>query len=77
LQGTDDFGSTHRSEFMIDKDMTRLSAGEIGLSVEDGKAIMAHLQQASRAGHFDEARLEIETWMTASSNDAPVFRPGR
>jgi hypothetical protein len=45
LEGTDEFGSTHRSEFMIDKDMTRMSAGEIGLSVEDGKAIMAHLQQ--------------------------------
>ena len=45
LEGTDEFGSTHRSEFMIDKDMARLSAGEIGLSVEDGKTIMAHLQQ--------------------------------
>jgi hypothetical protein len=29
----------------IDKDLERLSAGEIGFSVEDGKAIMAHLQQ--------------------------------
>ena len=45
LEGTDEFGSTHRSELTIDKDMERLSAGEIGFSVEDGKAIMAHLQQ--------------------------------
>ena len=45
LEGTDEFGSAHRSELTIDKDMERLSAGEIGLSVEDGKAIMAHLQQ--------------------------------
>ena len=45
LEGTDEFGSAHRSELMIDKDLERLSAGEIGFSVEDGKAIMAHLQQ--------------------------------
>ena len=44
LEGTDEFGSTHRSELEIDKDVERLSAGEIGFSVEDGKAIMAHLQ---------------------------------
>ena len=46
LEGTDEFGSTHRSEFSIDKDLVRASAGEIGLSVEDGKAIATHLQQA-------------------------------
>lgn len=45
LEGRDEFGSTDRSELTIDKDLTRLSAGEIGFSVEDGKAIMAHLQQ--------------------------------
>jgi hypothetical protein len=45
LEGTDEFGSAHRSELAIDKDMERLSAGEIDFSVEDGKAIMAHLQQ--------------------------------
>ena len=45
LEGTDEFGSARRSELTIDKDMERLSAGEIGFSVEDGRAIMAHLQQ--------------------------------
>ena len=45
LEGTDEFGSAHRSELTIDKDLERLSAGEIGFSVEDGKTIMAHLQQ--------------------------------
>src|SRR4029077_15539503 len=45
LEGTDEFGSAHRSELTISKDFDRLSAGEIGFSVEDGKAIMAHLQQ--------------------------------
>ena len=34
LEGTDEFGSAHRSELTIDKDMERLSAGEIGFSVE-------------------------------------------
>ena len=48
LEGTDEFGSAHRSELAIDKDMEGLSAGEIGFSVEDGKAIMAHLQQVGR-----------------------------
>ena len=46
LEGADEFGSAHRSELTINKDLARLSAGEIGFSVEDGKAIMAHLQQA-------------------------------
>jgi hypothetical protein len=50
LDGTDEFGSTHRSELTIDKDLERLSAGEIGFSVEDGKAIMAHLQAGGRQG---------------------------
>jgi len=45
LEGTDEFGSAHRSELTIDKDLECVSAGEIGFSVEDGKTIMAHLQQ--------------------------------
>ena len=36
LEGTDEFGSAHRSELTIDKDLERLSAGEIGFSVERG-----------------------------------------
>jgi hypothetical protein len=34
LEGTDEFGSAHRSELTIDKNLERLSAGEIGFSVE-------------------------------------------
>ena len=45
LPGADEFGTVHRSELTISKDYRRLSAGEIGFSVEDGKAIMTHLQQ--------------------------------
>jgi hypothetical protein len=36
LEDTDEFGSAHRSELTIDNDLTRLSAGEIAFSVEDG-----------------------------------------
>jgi hypothetical protein len=45
LERTDEFGLAHRSELTIDKDLAGLSAGEIGFSLEDGKAIMAHLQK--------------------------------
>ena len=45
LEGTDEFGSAHCSELTIDKDLERVSAGEIGFPVEDGKTITAHLQQ--------------------------------
>ena len=41
---TDESGSAHHSELRIDKDLERVSAGEIGFSVEDGKTVMAHLQ---------------------------------
>ena len=47
LEGTDEFGSAHRSELTINKDLERVSAGEIGFSVEDGKIIMAHLHRAA------------------------------
>ena len=50
LEDADEFGSAHRSELTIDKDLERLLAGEIGLSVEEGKAIMSHLQRAGSAG---------------------------
>ena len=33
------------SELTIDGDPERVSAGEIGFSVEDGKIVMAHFQQ--------------------------------
>ena len=39
LEGTDVFGSAHRSELAINKGLERLSAGEIGFSVEDGSLL--------------------------------------
>jgi hypothetical protein len=34
----------HRAELVITKDFGRLCGGEVGLSIDDGKVIMAHLQ---------------------------------
>jgi hypothetical protein len=45
IEGTDEFGAAHRSEIALEKDLNSLTAGAVGLSIEDGKTIMAHLQQ--------------------------------
>ena len=44
IEGTDAFGEVRRDEIRVDKSWDRLFDGEIGLSVEDGKKIMAALQ---------------------------------
>jgi len=44
IEGTDAFGEVRRHEIRVDKSWDRLFDGEIGLSVEDGKKIMAALQ---------------------------------
>ncbi|MBV9907808.1 MAG: ISKra4 family transposase [Hyphomicrobiales bacterium] len=46
IEGTDAFGEVRRQEIRIDKSWDRLFDGEIGLSVDDGKKIMAALQPA-------------------------------
>ena len=46
IEGTNAFGEVRRQEFRLDKSWDRLFDGEIGLSVEDGKKIMAALQTA-------------------------------
>jgi len=46
IEGTDAFGEVRRHEIRIDKSWDRLFDGEIGLSVDDGKKIMAALQIA-------------------------------
>lgn len=43
VEGTDTFGEVRRQEILIDKSWDRLFDGELGLSVEDGKKIMAAL----------------------------------
>ena len=45
IEGTGEFGAAHRSEIALEKDLNSLTAGAVGFSIEDGKAIMAQLQQ--------------------------------
>jgi hypothetical protein len=45
IEGTDEFGAAHRSEITLEKDLNSFTAGAVGFSIEDGKTIMAHLQQ--------------------------------
>ena len=45
IEGMDEFGGLDHAEMVIEKDVSRLSKGEIGLTLADGKAIMACLQQ--------------------------------
>ncbi|MDE2361176.1 MAG: ISKra4 family transposase [Hyphomicrobiales bacterium] len=45
IEGTDEFGAAHRSEIALEKDLNSVTAGAVGFSIEDGKAIMGHLQQ--------------------------------
>ncbi len=50
VEGTDTFGEVRRQEILIDKSWDRLFDGELGLSVEDGKKIMAALVHNLRSG---------------------------
>ena len=45
IEGMDEFGGRDIAEVVIEKEFKRLSKGEIGLSISDGKTIMACLQQ--------------------------------
>lgn len=45
IEGMDEFGGCDGAEMVIEKEFSRLSKGEIGLSISEGKAIMARLQQ--------------------------------
>ena len=53
IEGTDAFGEVRRHEILIDKSWDGLVDGEVGLSVEDGKKIMAALQTAIVAQEAD------------------------
>ena len=46
IEGKNEFGDVCRREVRIDKSWERLFDGEIGLSIDDGKNIMAALQNA-------------------------------
>jgi hypothetical protein len=44
IEGRDEFGEVQRAQLQIEKGFDRLTAGEIGLSIDDGKRIMTTLQ---------------------------------
>ncbi len=45
IEGIDEFGGCEAAEMVIEKEFSRLAKGEIGLTLSDGKTIMACLQQ--------------------------------
>ena len=45
IEGMDEFGGREAGEMVIEKEFSRLAKGEIGLTLSDGKTIMACLQQ--------------------------------
>jgi hypothetical protein len=45
IEGMDEFSGRDTAEMVIEKEFSRLSKGEIGLSMSDGKTIMACLQR--------------------------------
>ena len=51
IEGLDEFGGRGATEMVVEKDFGRLSKGEIGLTIADGKSIMACLQ-----GHTARSR---------------------
>lgn len=69
IEGTDEFGSAHRSEIAIEKNMDRPAAGAIGFSIEDGKAIMAHLQKT-----IVKQQCETYVWTRRFCMDCERFR---
>ena len=45
IEGSDEITPGHRFEFEIDRSLDDLIAGNLGLSIKEGKAIMASLQR--------------------------------
>jgi hypothetical protein len=69
VEGKDAFGELCRHEIAIGKSWDGLSDGEIGLSVEDGKKIMAALHYRSP--------LFATRWFRCCATPVPVPKPGR
>ena len=45
IEGMDEFGGPDTAEMGVEREFSRLAKGEIGLTLSDGKTIMARLQQ--------------------------------
>ena len=54
IEGMDECDGRDTAEIVIEKEFDRLSKGEIGLSISDGKTIMACLQQLAVNGRRGE-----------------------
>ena len=70
IEGRNDFGDICRKEVRIDKSWERLCDGDVGLSIEDGKKIMAALQSAA-VSH----EAETYTLFRRVCPDCHAFRP--
>ncbi len=46
VEAVDPTGEEYRQEFLFEKSLDGLTDGRIGCSIEDGKVIMAEIQQA-------------------------------
>src|SRR5271166_1518525 len=44
IEGRDEYGDIQRAQVQIEKGFDKLTSGEIGLSIEDGKRIISTLQ---------------------------------
>ena len=45
IEGRDEYGEVQRAQLRIEKGFDKLTSGEIGLSIDDGKRIMSTLQE--------------------------------
>jgi len=45
IEGRDEYGEVQRAQLRIEKRFDKLTSGEIGLSIDDGKRIMSTLQE--------------------------------
>ena len=70
IEGTDALGEVRRHEIRIDKSWDRLFDGEIGLSVDDGKKIMAAVQIA-----VVNQEVDAYTFFRRICPDCGVLRP--
>ena len=69
IEGVDEFGTAHCAEMEIKKDFDRLSSGEIGFSLADGKVIMAQLQAI-----VVRQQCETYVWTKRFCADCETFR---
>ena len=70
IEGKNDFGDVCRQEIRIDKSDERLRGGDLGLSINDGKKIMATLQTAIVTQEAETYALFRRVWP-----DCHTFRP--